>query len=258
MIGRLIFASVCLAVSLFAGEQIIDNPTDTITIKASRDSVNRIIFPSKILSKQYSKEKGLQVKSFGNEAFFKWIPMEEQVQQTVGGKTTTMPNESKVVYYKAKRAEVFFVTESGTYSVVFVPKKLDPQTIRINDGLAKTKSIVKYETQDPYKATLKKITKETFLGNIPYGYEEIKAQQRYSSDNLEVIRTRVLQGTLYKATHYKLFNKGETPVSLDERNYISLAKKPLFVSVFYEKQLKELSPMDEAELVIVEQGGMDD
>ncbi|MEA3373735.1 MAG: type-F conjugative transfer system secretin TraK [Campylobacterota bacterium] len=251
--------SLIVGASTLLADVVINDPGESIKINVSRSSMNRVVFPSKILSKQYSKEKGLMVKTYDNEAFLKYAPMVEQTSTTVGGKTTTMPTSDDVVYYKAKRAEVFFVTESGTYAIIFVPKKMSPQTIRINDTLVKKKAIIKYETRDPYKASLKKIAQETLAGNVPYGYEEQKSTERYSSGSLEVFKKRALSGTLYRAQHYRLFNASDKPVSLDERNYIALSKgEPLFLAVFYDKQLKMLSPLDSAELVIVERGGQND
>lgn len=241
---------------LYAEDVVLNDPSDQIAIKISRDSVNRIVFPSTIISRQYSKEKGLVVQVYDNEAYLKYAPLVEQTSQQVGNAPTTMPSIDKVIYSKAKNAEVFFVTEGRTYSIVFKPAKIGPQTIRINDTLSKKKSIIKYETRDPYKKTLKKLSTDVLNDKVPYGYEISHEALRYVSDDLEVILEKRYRGTLYDVDRYLIVNKGEEPVSLDERNYISLAQKdPLFIGTFYERQLKSIAPMDRATLVIITKGG---
>lgn len=265
---RALVAAAALAMVSFADTITINSPEDTIYVEVSEHSMNRIVFPAPIISKEYSKEKGLLVKTFENEAFLKYTPQVEetiavnapqpvQPGQPQGGGAGGQPQgEKKVVYDKSEPAEVFFVTEGKTYSIIFRPANIGPRTVMINEPLAKKKEVIAYETRDPYKETLKKIAFDVHGGNIPYGYQETDAMARYKANNVEVIREKVYEGTLYRAVKLKVVNKGVRGLSLDERDYIALADgDPLFLSFFYKKQLKELVPMDEASLVIIERGG---
>lgn len=263
---------ILISCGLIADTVVVNDPQDTIFVEVSEHSMNRIVFPNTIISKEYSKEKGLIVKTFENEAFLKWTPHVEETTlvsedgKPVGGQQVpqakgsaaggTFGDDKKVVYDKAEPAEVFFVTEGKTYSVIFKPADIGPRTVMISETLAKKKDIVLYETKDPYKETMKKIAFDVHNGNTPYGYEESEERVRFKAKNLEVIREKTYRGTIYRAHKFTVINKGVKPLSLDERDYIALADKdPLFLSFFSKKQLKELAPMDEVSLVIVERGG---
>lgn len=264
-----VILSFMLTCGLFADTIIVNDPNDTIYVDVSEHSMNRIVFPNTIISKEYSKEKGLIVKTFENEAFLKWTPQVEETSfvsedgkpiqgqpQQQQAKNDSVLGDKKVVYDKAEPAEVYFVTEGKTYSVIFKPADIGPRTVMINETIAKKKDIILYETKDAYKETMKKIAFDVHNGNVPYGYEEIDDKITYKSKTIEAKREKVYRGTLYKATKYTIINKGAKPLSLDEREYINLAEKePLFLSFFSKKQLRELPPLDEASLVVIERGG---
>ena len=254
LLNKFVLGVLVIASSLSA-DIVLNDPSGEIFLNISRSSVNRVVFPSKILARQYSKEKGLVVQAFGNEAFLKYAPLVEATSTKVGQMPDVHAPSSKIVYSKAKTAEVFFVTENKTYSITFKPKRMGPQTIRINENLAHKKKVVQYETRDPYKKTLKTIAYDVFNDITPRGYNLEVVSERFKNENLEVIKEKIYTGTLYKAYKYTIFNHGVKAISLDERNFIPLAEEtPLFISTFYKRQLENLAPLDKAKLVIVTRG----
>ena len=261
---RLLLINAIVACSLMADTIVVNDPNDTIYVEVSEHSMNRIVFQNTIISKEYSKEKGLLVKTFENEAFLKFTPQIEETTlmgdngKPIGpeGGQPSGGGEKKVIYDKAEPAEVFFVTEGKTYSIIFKPTDIGPRTVMVNETLGKKKEIIAYETKDAYKETMKKIAFDVHNGSVPYGYEESAGKIRYRANNLEVIKEKSYSGTLYRVSKFTVVNKGVKALSLDERDFINLAEKdPLFLSFFTKKQMKELAPMDDVSLVIVERGG---
>ncbi len=236
---------------------IINNPNGLIKVYLSKSSVNRIVLPEKILDLAYSKEKGLIVKVVGNQAFLKYKVIKEQKFEQVGGKVN--PNSLKPIgnpqiKYLAKPSEVYFITKNKTYSFLFIPKNIKPQTIIINDFGAKVKEIIKYETEDSYIKTLAKITKTILNNQVPFGYK-IKTYNKivYKDKIFTTVLKNEYDGVIYKAYLFEIHNKSAKPYKLNPRILYNLADKPpVSLTIFYDNQVNYLLPFSKAYIVIIE------
>lgn len=107
-------------IGLFAKSTVIDNLQETKHINLSRSDVNRLVFPYDITYQANSKEKDLTISVVGKEMFVKFTP--SITQETLQVKDQIVnASDPKIVYYKAKPAELFVVTEKKTYSIVVHP-----------------------------------------------------------------------------------------------------------------------------------------
>ena len=235
------------------GLVIINNPNDRVVVSISKTSVNRLVLPSKILDVTYSKEKGLNIKIVGNQAFLKYIPIKKQEYQVVNNQKRPI-GEPKIVYDNAKTSEVYFVTEDKTFSFVFIPKKIKPETIIVNDFISKAKKIMKYETEDNYIVSLSKISKTILQDKLPFGYKIKEVNKIIYQDNVFI--TKLLneyKGVIYKAYLYSVKNKSNKPIRLSIKALYNLSHNtPKSISIYYGNKINYLLPYGKAKVLILE------
>lgn len=239
---------------------VINNPNDTIRVYISKDSVNRVVLPSKILDVAYSKEKGATIKVVGNQAFIKIVPIKEQKFEKLSGNAN--PNAVKPVgepklIYKAQPFEAYFITQNKTYSFLFIPRKIKPQTIIVNDFKQNTQKILKWETEDNYIKTLSKINKDILNGLAPFGYKVIPVNKVVYKDKIFTTKLKnIYKGVLYKAYLYEVYNNSKKPYRLNPKILYNLSPKtPKAITIFYDNKVNYLLPYSKAQVVIITSGG---
>ncbi len=173
----------------------------TLKIRISSDSVNRIVFPLPLVDKIYSKEKNLNIQINGYEAYIKVVPIK---------KTKLVDNnavESKIEY-STQPAEVYFITnDNKTYSIVFVPDKIDTRTIYIKDNLVKKKDVSRIEKfNSDYAKNIIEIFKLSINNNITNNYEEKIVNQEYS----KFYHISNLEGQRFTIFKFYLENKDDS------------------------------------------------
>lgn len=243
-------------VNLFA-VTIIQNPTsEIINVRVSNSSVNRIVLPFKILDISYSKEKGIKIKVVDNQAFIKYVPVIKQQVEKAGNQEKKV-GEPKVIYNKAKPAEVFFVTEKKTYAFNLIPRYIKAQTIIVNDYSKNIDKALKYETEDDYIKTLSKISKQVLLGKIPQGYDVKSINNEIISYNkdVKIKEISIYKGVLYNAHLFEISNKTDKSKKINPKAFISLVKNPpKAITVFYNNEVNLLLPFGKAYVVVITRG----
>lgn len=253
---KIILSSLVLSSSLFA-LTVIDNPTsDVINVNVSNSSVNRLVLPSDILDVAYSKEKGIDIKISGNQAFIKFLPIQKDRVRQTGNKLEPV-GEPEIIYDKAQASEVFFVTASKTYSFALNPKNIEAETVIINDFSAQKDEILKFEREDAHTHTMTKITESVLKGGTPQGYKAKNINKIIQRNQL--MNTKELisyDGVLYKATLLEVENKTDKAILLNPKDYIKLAKDtPKAISIYYGNEVNHLLPYAKAKIVIITKGG---
>lgn len=232
---------------------IIDNPTsDSIEVNVSNKMVNRIVFPSKILDTSYSQEVGLVIQVYGNEAFIRYQPKIKEKVKKVGNNVEVV-GEPEYIYDTAKPTEIFFITETKTYSVALHPKSIDSETIIINDFRTEKQEILKYETEDNYITTLSKITESVLKGGTPQGYK-VKERPKKLKDlkDISVSYVNLYEGVLYSAHLLEVKNKTKEALILNPKEFIAYAKdSPKSISIYYDNEVNHLLPLGYAKVVII-------
>lgn len=247
-----LFAFLSLAQFSF-GAVVIDNPSSgTMNINVSQTSVNRLVLPSKIIDIAYSKEKGLDIQLNENQAFIKYVPTKKENIRTIGNKAEVV-GDPEILYNKAKGAEVFFITTSGTFSFALNPKNIEAQTIIVNDFSADKKEILRYETENDYVATLSKITESILKGGTPQGYK-LKERPKILKDlkDITISYQNRYDGVLYQAHLLEVKNKTKEAIILNPKEFISLAEdSPKSISIYYDNEVNHLLPLGYAKVVII-------
>lgn len=233
---------------------VIDNPSNgIINVNVSNKSVNRIVLPSKILDVAYSKEKGVDIQIVDNQAFIKFLPIQKEKVRITGRDKYETVGEPEIVYDKAQSSEVFFITETKTYSIGLNPKNIEAETIIINDFSSSKEKILKYETDDSYVATLAKITESIFKGGVPNGYKISKINTKVESNGVyDILELNEYQGVVFNANYFEIKNKTSKAMQLNPKDYIRFAKSsPKSISIYYDNEVNHLLPYAKVYMVII-------
>lgn len=251
------FIFICLFVINLKAIVVIDNPpSEAITINVSNHSVNRLVLPSQILDVSFSKEKGVDIKVVDNQAFIKYQPIiKEKIHRTSRNKEEVI-GQPETVYDKAQSSEVFFITEAKTYSIILNPIEMEAETIIINDFSASKEEVVKYESEDPFIATMSKITKSIFTNGVPQGYKTKKINKIIeNTSTLETKEINNYDGVLYSVSLLEVRNKTDKALVLNPKEYIKFAKQtPKAISVYYANEVNHLLPYSKASVIIITKG----
>jgi len=158
-------------------------------VKISSKDVNRIVCPAGPISNVvYSKEKNIQVKTLGRNAYVKIVPKEK----VRGGKT--------VLEYEAFPREIYLTCGGRVFSLVMTPKDVPAETIVLKLPFRDLKKAESFETAASYEDTLLRLVSAAYREDLPDGYE-------LEEVNKEVKRYREASVTLrrrYLGSHYEV------------------------------------------------------
>lgn len=207
-------ASFLAAVENGAGEriQIIDGDGYQFATVSLTD-ISRVHCGSGISNLVYSKEKNIEIKSTGKDAYIKILP------KGVG---------DKLEYSKNPR-EVYFECGPKTYSLVLVPKDIPAQTILLKIDSADVEKASEFEKKDSYQSTLMELIKRGYTETPPDGYEVVRGDQTNNFKELKLSLEKKYIGSKYIIYEYII----EAKTDIDHRN-------PLQASVFTEYLTKPL------------------
>ena len=252
-IKRVLIAVACLFVSSQAIVVIDNPPSDSIIINVSNRSVNRLVLPSQILDVSCSKEKGVDIKVVDNQAFIKYQPYIKQKVRVTGKNKEEAVGQPETIYDKAESSEIYFITQAKTYSIVLNPVDMEAETIVINDFAASKEEIISYESDDPFVATMGKISKSIFTNGVPQGYKTKKINKvLLNTSFLETKEINLYSGVLYSVAVLEVRNKTDKALVLNPKDYIKFAKDtPKAISIYYANEVNHLLPYGTASVVII-------
>ncbi len=147
---------------------------ETLRVRVSKDSVNRIVLPAPVTGKILSVEKNINVQINGKEAYVKIIPVKKT--ELVGNKVT-----KQEIDYTDTEAEVFFLTDKRTYSIVFVPDKIETRTVYITDNsLIKDEALKVEKNSTEYSKNIKNIFKLAINNELENSFTEIVKNEKHN------------------------------------------------------------------------------
>lgn len=253
MKNKIFFISLFIGLNLNAMVVIDNPPSGAININVSNRSVNRLVLPSQILDVSFSKEKGVDIKIVDNQAFIKYQPILKQKVKITGRNKEEPVGQPETIYDKAESSEIFFITQAKTYSIILNPTDMEAETIVINDFSANKEDILKYESDDPFVATMAKISKSIFTNGVPQGYKVKKINKILEkTSKLETKEVNLYSGVLYSVAVLEVRNKTDKALVLNPKNYIKFAKDtPKAISIYYDNEVNHLLPYSKASVVII-------
>ncbi|MFA6137439.1 MAG: type-F conjugative transfer system secretin TraK [Sulfurimonas sp.] len=204
---------VSLIVSaLMAEEKTFEYKNETLRLRISKDSVNRIVLPAEITGKIFSQEKNLNVQLNNNEAYVKVIPIKKTEF------TDNKAAEAEIIYAD-NEAEVFFITDKKTYSVVFVPDKIESRTVYIADSSLAKEDAVKIEKgSSEYIKNIKNIFKLAIANELKNSFTEVSK----NIQNDDFLYLSQFNGSNFLVNKY--FLKTESDETIDKINAITKNK----------------------------------
>jgi len=195
-----------LVSSLLFANNTFEYKDDSLRVRISKESVNRVVLPFEIQGKIFSAEKNLKVETNGKEAYIKILP--QLVQEVEGNEVV----KSELIY-PDNESEVFFITDKKTYSITFVPDAMDSRTVYITDNIAIKEDILRIEKNSTeYDKNIKHIFKLAINNEIANSYSEIVRNEQYP--NFYFLSE--FEGIYYNL--FKFFLKDNTTETIEQIN----------------------------------------
>lgn len=218
-----LLASAFLMAPLYADAsndsiQVINGGEGYRFATVSLKDLSRVHCASPITNVFYSKEKEIEIKTAGNDAYVKILP-----------RKTTSDTVDKIEYGSHPR-ELYVECSGETFSIVLVPKDLPAQTIVLKTPFADVQKAIAYEKSNPYDNTMMDLVKKAFVGDIPDGYEPVHIGKEIKNfKELNLIHLKNYVGAKYTVAEYIIDAKKS--VNLYEAMFIPYLKNSLAISI---------------------------
>jgi len=130
-------------------------PEVATRVRLSNTDVNRLVCEENIKDVVHSKEKGIEVKIAGRDAFIKF---------------TALKKGDQVIYSEAP-SEFHVVCGENVYTMVGLPQRVPTQTIRLSSGQKKRiEQNLSLFAGMPLEKKILTLVKQIFTGDIPESY----------------------------------------------------------------------------------------
>ena len=182
-------------------------------VEISMTDLTRIVCSSEISRVVYSKEKGVEIKTEGKEAYIKNQPFERTDPAT--GKT--------VIKYDKKPKELYVLCGDRTFSLLLVPRDIPTNTIYLKTTKAAKEEARKFEQASDYENMIFKLVTAVYRENIPDGYriEEINHNIKDFKE-ADLIHRRNYNGYALQVREYFLYAR--TSLQVDETTILDTIK----------------------------------
>jgi len=215
-------------------------PEVTTKIELSNMDINRFVCPVEIKDVVYSKEKGINVKIEGKNAFVKFIVIKE---------------DTKYVYSSIP-SEMYIVCGDNVYSIIAYPKRIPSQIVNFSNGkLEKVKKNLNMFSEIPYEKKIMAILKDIFTDKIPDSFSITPVNRRidaFEQIDLTLRRIIMVDGEGLRVKEYRAKLKENAPQAyLREKDFLrtDLTSKTIAVSI----DTLNLKKGDTSRVLIVEQ-----
>lgn len=202
--------------------QVVRSGEQLSVVEVSLKDISRVVCYADIEQVIYSKEKGLEIKQTGREAFIKNLPQEWQ--EPLSGISR--------LEYDSRPKELFIVCGGETFSLLLTPKDIPTQTIYLRSDRIDKRRADEYERVSDYETTLLTLIRDTYLERIPDGYEVEEVNKLYRDyKEISLVYRRKLTGNRYLL--YEFVAIAKTEVNLNEMAILEAIgpKKPLAISI---------------------------
>lgn len=237
--------------------QTIDYKGETMTVPVSAEQSNKIVLPSRITDKWYSKEKNLIVDTNGNQAFVKFAPIVETTKLKMDAEKEAKTQKTEIVYQKNTPTELHLMAEDEiTYTFILVPTQMDTQTIIVSNPKQKKKELSYKESLTPFKNLLDELTKKILVDETAFGYEvENKDESVASSPAIDIYLKKVYRGSKLDVFKYELKNYSDKGEEIQERDLIPLVNRSIYrIVLYYDNDVLEIPPHGIAQALIFVHG----
>lgn len=214
-------------------------PEATTKVDLSSIDINRIVCPADIKDVVYSKEKGLNVRIQGRNAFFKF----------------TLAKEDSRKVYAAIPVEVYVVCGDDVYTMIAYPKRIPAQVVKLSKGkLDAVKKNMGMFNGVPFEKKVMTILKTIFTDAMPDSFNVTVINKPFNVfQQVDLILKRIItvEGEGIKVKEYTA--QAKTDVYLKEKDFLrtDLTTKTIAVSM----SALNLKKDETSRILMVEQGG---
>lgn len=181
-------------------------------VEISLRDISRIVCSGDIEKVVYSKEKGIEVKTTGKNAFLKNLPKE--VFDPLTGKLN--------MEYDNRPKELYLVCEGRTFSLLLIPKNTPPTTTFLKLSHSDKKIAYEHEKSSTYENTMLNLIKDAYFDRVPTGYSSKDVNKIFDFKEMSIIHKTTYEGMMYEINVFTLIAK--TEVNLDEKVVLSALK----------------------------------
>jgi len=204
-----------LAVSVaLAGDYEIIKEGGYHHVEVSLTDINRIVCDTEITGVVYSREKSMEVRKKGKNAWLKILPVKE------GNK----------ISYPSYPRELYVECGGRIFSLIVLPKKVPARTILLKVPSADVRKALSFEKGNRYEETLLELVKSVYSEVPPPGYRVRnvgKKEKEFREVDLYLLR--IYEGVRYEVREYLV--KAKTDVELSESAFVPYVPRPLALSV---------------------------
>ncbi len=191
-------------------------------VEIAMKDISRIVCSADITNIVFSKEKSLEIKSQGKDAFIKNLPAE----------TVDPATGSLMLKYDKRPKEVYVLCGSKTYSLLLIPRDIPATTIFLKSSIVDKEQAGKYERATDYENTLLKLIRDVYREDVPNGYEisEINKLVKNFHES-DIVHSRDYIGDYLQVQEYIVYAK--QAINLDEIQLLDLLKirNPLAITL---------------------------
>lgn len=192
------------------------------TLEISLKDVSRLVCFTDIEKVIYSKEKGIEVKTMGKNAYIKNLPKESLNPMT--GKM--------MVEYDSRPKELYVICGEKTFSLILIPQDIPAVTAYLQSSYADTAKALAHEKTSAYEDTILSLVKNAYFEDIPPGYEATEINKPIKEyREIQIVHSRDYTGAMYQVQEYVLIARAE--ITIDEITIVNTLKpvNPLAVSI---------------------------
>lgn len=192
------------------------------TLEISLKDVSRLVCFTDIEKVIYSREKGIEIKTVGKNAYIKNLPKESL--NPITGRL--------MVEYDSRPKELYVICGEKTFSLILIPQDIPAVTAYLQSSHADTTKALTHEKSSAYEDTILSLVKSAYFEDIPPGYEvsEINKPEKEFKE-VQIVHSKDYTGTMYQVQEYALIARAE--ITLDEMTILNTLQpvNPLAVSV---------------------------
>lgn len=191
-------------------------------VEIAMKDISRIVCSADITNIVYSKEKSMEIKSQGRDAFVKNLPV-ESVDPATG---------AVMLRYDKRPKEVYVLCGGKTYSLLLIPRDIPATTIFLKSTMGDKEQASRYERASDYETTIMRLIRDIYREDLPIGYEVSEINRLVKNyHESDIVHNRDYIGDYLRVQEYIVYAK--QALNLDEIELLDLLKikNPLAITL---------------------------
>jgi len=182
-------------------------------VEISLRDVSRLVCFTDIEKVIYSKEKGIEIKTSGRNAYIKNLP-KESVNPLTG---------KLMIEYDSRAKELYVICGEKTFSLVLIPQDIPAVTAYLQSYHSDATKALQHEKSNTYEDTILELIKSAYLEEVPRGYEVNEINKPVKEfQEVQIIHIKEYIGGMYQIHEYVV--KAKVELTLNEATILDTLK----------------------------------